>query len=286
MHPQRFVADVANLAPKPKAVLDNSDARVALTLACVVLDSHPASVVRALKCTNTIVPGWVPYECAYFTYSVLFTLSAHYLRRSSVASAFGRGLERTSFPSRTSVHSRHARRMLDALSCLRSVHDDARLRRRTLASSSSTWPQQHGPLSRRGGDDDRRTAGPPVLLAGGRKETALTPLRFGVRTKVSLRADGFVPVLHLQCDVAIAVNALSGMQGVPARSPVYLLEPLLGLLPRTRRLRFVLRDFQEELGGRLQCAFSWSVSSPCECVSAFFFFIVEGRAGLHWLIRK
>lgn len=58
-----------------------------------------------------------------------------------------------------------------------------------------------------------------TLLASGRKET-LTPPRFGVRTKVSLRADGFVPVLHLQGDVAIAVNALSGMQGVHARSPI------------------------------------------------------------------
>lgn len=52
------------------------------------------------------------------------------------------------------------------------------------------------------------------------RDSTLTPPRFGVRTKVSLRADGFVPVLHLQGDVAIAVNALSGMQGVHARSPI------------------------------------------------------------------
>lgn len=97
------------------------------------------------------------------------------------------------------------------------------------------------------------------------RDSALTPLRFGVRTKVSLRADGFVPVLHLQGDVAIAVNALSGMQGVHARSPVYLLAPL----PRTRLL-FVFRDSQED-DRRLQCAFSWFISSPCECVSAFFY---------------
>lgn len=71
-----------------------------------------------------------------------------------------------------------------------------------------------------------------MSAAEARKET-LTVLRNGAwmthvrpsdkrgRTlKVSLRTDGFVPVLHLQGDVAMAVNALSGMEGVRARSPI------------------------------------------------------------------
>lgn len=47
----------------------------------------------------------------------------------------------------------------------------------------------------------------------------------GRTLKVSLRTDGFVPVLHLQGDVAMAVNALSGMEGVRARSPVGVFSP-------------------------------------------------------------
>lgn len=43
--------------------------------------------------------------------------------------------------------------------------------------------------------------------------------RTGRKFILAQRAGGFVPVLHLQCDVAMAVNALSGMQGVRARSP-------------------------------------------------------------------
>lgn len=253
--PAAFVADVASLALKRKAVSANSKARVALTLPSVVFASHPASAVRTLKCTNTTVPGCVPYECAYFTNIVLFTLSSHYLRRRS---ALFSSLERVRMLTECWTHFP---------ACV--------VRTTTLACEDARWPPPRGPSSTgrflaaaAATTTDEHRDRPPRERT--QRDCTLTPLRFGVRTKVSLRADGFVPVLHLQGDVAIAVNALSGMQGVPARSPVYLLEPLLGLLPRTRRLRFVLRDSQEELGGQLQCAFSWFVSSPCECVSAFF----------------
>lgn len=66
-----------------------------------------------------------------------------------------------------------------------------------------------------------------TLLLNGAWMTYVRPSDSGGRTlKVSLRTDGFVPVLHLQGDVAMAVNALSGMEGVRARSPVGLLSCL------------------------------------------------------------
>lgn len=55
---------------------------------------------------------------------------------------------------------------------------------------------------------------------------------------MSLRTDGFVPVLHLQGDVAMAVNALSGMEGVRARSPVGVFSPPPPLVARLRATVF------------------------------------------------
>lgn len=72
--------------------------------------------------------------------------------------------------------------------------------------------------TRRGRKETQRDAPlPPEALA-----RPIAREREGTELGVSLRTDGFVPVLHLQGDVAKAVNALSGMQGVRARSPAYL----------------------------------------------------------------
>lgn len=128
--------------------------------------------------------------------------------------------------------------MSDALLCACvCVHDGARMRRRTLAPLLLLHVVAAARFAAEAADTTGETTGPSILpRERPQRDSTLTPLGFGVRTKVSLRADGFVPVLHLQGDVAIAVNALSGMQGVHARSPVYLLALLLGLLPRTRLL--------------------------------------------------
>lgn len=71
------------------------------------------------------------------------------------------------------------------------------------------------------GVGDRGTQRDSRSVPKRRLDDVCAPKRQRGRTlKVSLRTDGFVPVLHLQGDVAMAVNALSGMEGVRARSPV------------------------------------------------------------------
>lgn len=105
-----------------------------------------------------------------------------------------------------------------------------------LARTSSSIGKMASALSSRArralGDDwrpgrgcvgvgDRGTQRDSRSVPKRRLDDVCAPKRQRGRTlKVSLRTDGFVPVLHLQGDVAMAVNALSGMEGVRARSPV------------------------------------------------------------------